>query len=396
MMKPFICFLTFLFAVEASAQNLEKRLDSLLRGHVRNGEIHGCIAYVYQKGEVMVFKPYGYMDIENNTLMEKDAIFRIASMTKMLTAAAALKLYEAGKFELDDPVKKYIPEFAGLKVIDPECRSIETLITIPLERDVTIRDLFRHTAGFSYGGSDLIGELYAKNLNKGYAMTIEQFVREITALPLKFQPGSRWEYSFSIDILGYLVEVLSGEKLDVYLEKALFKPLGMNHTGFYVPAESLGLLCNHYEYSGDRLFVVDKAPNSQFAEKPVFISGGGGAVSTARDYSRFCRMLLNYGEYDGKRILEKETVEMMISDQIGDISDRSFELPGYGLGVGVYPGTNGRTTDGIYWAGAPYNNYYMIDYTKDLIAILFIQNSPWDHLNIREKFRQIIDEETKN
>lgn len=394
-MKTFIGFILVMSTVTANSQNLERRLDSLLQGHYNKGEIHGCLAYVFQKGNVILNKPYGYMDIENHRLMEKDAIFRIASMTKILTAAAALKLYEEGKFLLDEPVKKYIPEFSNLRVIDPDSKNENSFLTLPLERDITIRDLFRHTAGFGYGGEDIVGRLYAKKINFSETMTLKQFVEAILTVPLKYQPGSKWEYSFANDILGYLIEVISGKPLDIYLNEAIFQPLGMNNTGFYVSPGKLKKLCNHYEYTNNKLILIDGGNNSRYAERPSFISGGGGGLSTAEDYSKFCQMLLNYGEYNGKRILNRQTVELLISDQIGEIKDRSFPVSGYGFGVGVNPCKYHGGTASCFWAGAPYNNTYIFDYKKQMIAILFIQNSPWEHLELMRKFQKIINEETK-
>jgi CubicO group peptidase (beta-lactamase class C family) len=396
-MKPIIALLTTLFiTINVYSQSLERRLDSLLQGHVNKGEIHGCLAYVFQKGNVIINKPYGYMDLENKRLMEKDAIFRIASMIKIFTAAAALKLYEEGKFLLDEPVKKYIPEFANLRVISPECKSEDSLITLPLERDVTIRDLCRHTAGFGYGGDDIIGRLHAKKkISTNSGMTLKQFVMEITSVPLKYQPGSKWEYSYANDVLGYLIEVISKEPLDIYMDEAIFKPLRMTNTGFYVTHDKLNRLCNYYGYIDNRLVLIDKAETSKFAERPICISGGSGGVSTAEDYSKFCQMLLNYGEYNGKRILSRQTVELLTSDQIGEIKDRSFLVNGFGFGVGVNPAKYCGGTSSCYWAGAPYNNTYMFDYGKHMVAILFIQNSPWRHLGLMDKFDQIVIEETK-
>lgn len=395
MKKNFLLFIALTLALSGYAQNLEKRLDSLLQGHVKKGEIHGCVAYVYQKGEVLLYKPYGYMDIESNRSMEKDAIFRIASMTKILTAAAALKLYEEGKFLLDEPVKKYIPEFANLRVISPACISEDHLITLPLERDVTIRDLFRHTAGFGYGGTDVVGRLYEKRIWTIDGLTLKQFVQAIISVPLKYQPGSKWEYSYANDVLGYLIEVISGKPLDVYMDEAIFKPLGMDNTGFYVPKEKLYKLCNHYGYVENKLILLETADNSPFAQRPSFISGGGGGLSTIKDYSKFCQMLLNYGEYEGQRILSKQTVELLISDQIGEIKDRSFQVSGFGFGVGVIPEKYCGRTNICFWAGSPYNDVYMFDYNKDMIAILLIQNSPWGYLGLMDKFETIVKEETK-
>jgi len=282
-----------------------------------------------------------------------------------------------------------------LRVISPDCKNEDSLITIPLEREVTIRDLFRHTAGFGYGGSDVVGKLYAKKFSALENMTLQQFVKAITSVPLKYQPGTKWEYSWANDILGYLIEVISGKPLDVYMNEAIFKPIGMINTGFYVTQNQLNKLCNHYEYADNKLKLVDGGKSSKFAKRPVFISGGGGGVSTAEDYSKFCQMLLNYGEYNGKRIFNRQTVELLISNQIGEIKDRSFPVNGFGFGVGVNPEKYSGGTKSCFWAGSPYNDTYIFDIKKQMIAILFVQNSPWEHLGLMSKFEKIVFEETK-
>jgi CubicO group peptidase (beta-lactamase class C family) len=394
-MKPIITLLiTLLFTVTVYSQQLENRLDSLLQGHVEKGELHGGLAYVYQKGKVVLFKTYGYMDVENKRQVEKDAIFRIASMTKILTAAAALKLYEEGKFLLDEPVKNYIPEFANLRVIAPECTNIDSVSTIPLERDVTIRDLFRHTAGFGYGGNDIVGQLYVKKIIYSDSMTIKQFVQAITTVPLKFQPGSKWEYSFANDILGYLVEVVSGKPLDEYMDEAIFKPMNMENTGFYVKSGKLNKLCNFYEYSNNSLKLIEVSTNSKLVKRPAFISGGAGGVSTIDDYSKFCQMLLNYGKYNGKQILSRQTVELITTNQIGEITDRGFPVDGFSFGIGVTPGKYCGRAERCSWSGSPFNTTFTIDYKNQAISILFVQNAPWGHLGLIEKFSEIVSEET--
>jgi CubicO group peptidase (beta-lactamase class C family) len=214
-------------------------------------------------------------------------------------------------------------------------------------------------------------------------------------VPLKYQPGSKWEYSFANDILGYLVEVISGKPLDEYMNEAIFKPMGMVNTGFYVAPDKIKKVCNFYEYADNKLRLVAGSENSKLLKRPAFISGGGGGVSTAEDYSKFCQMLLNYGEYNGKRILSRQTVELLISDQIGEIKDRSFAVSGFGFGVGVIPAKYCGGTSGCYWAGSPYNDTFLFDYKKQMIAILLMQNSPWQHLNLMTKFSNIVKEESK-
>jgi CubicO group peptidase (beta-lactamase class C family) len=192
-----------------------------------------------------------------------------------------------------------------------------------------------------------------------------------------------------------LIEVISGKPLDEYMDEAIFKPLKMENTGFYVSSEKLYKLCNLYEYSNNSLRLVETAKNSRFAKRPAFISGGGGGVSTADDFSKFCQMLLNYGEYNGKHILNRQTVELITTNQIGEISDRSFPVDGFSFGIGVSPGKYCGKADRCHWAGAPYNDTYTIDFKNQVISILFVQNSPWGHLGLIEKFSQIVADETK-
>jgi CubicO group peptidase (beta-lactamase class C family) len=396
MKTPIILFLSLTISGTVLSQNVEKRLDSLFRKHVDTGEIHGCLVQVVQDKKPLLFKPYGMMDVENKRPVEKDAIFRLASMTKPLTAATALRLYDEGKFLLDDPVKKYIPEFANLKVISPDYKGEGAMITVPLERDVTVRDLFRHTAGFGYGGDEPIGKLYSKMYYDNRHLTLKEFVTGLTQIPLYYQPGEKWVYSFANDVLGYFIEVVSGKPLDEAMEELLFRPLGMNSTGFMVPAEKLNKLCNFYNSYEGKLELFDKAETSKLANRPDFISGGGGAVSTMEDYAKFCQMLLDHGKYKGKQILSPVSVELMVSNQIGEISNRGFEVEGYGLGIGVIPGTNNGKTRRCYWSGSPYNTTFIVDFDKNLYAIMLIQNGPWTHLGLMEKFRQIVVEEVES
>jgi len=390
---PLSLFLSLIIPASLLSQNIEKRIDSLFQKHVESGEIHGCLIGIVQNNKTVMCKPYGLMDVESNRPVEKDAIFRLASLTKPLTAATALKLYEDGKFLLDDPVKKYIPEFANLKVISPDYKGDGPFITVPLERDVTVRDLFRHSAGFGYGENDPIGKVYSKMYYDNPQLTLKQFVTGLTRIPLYYQPGTKWVYSFANDVLGYFIEVISGKPLDECMDELLFKPLDMNNTGFDVPADKLNKLSNFYFYSNGKLSLSDKPETTKLAYRPDFISGGGGAVSTLEDYSKFCQMLLDYGKYNGTQFLKPQTVELMISNQIGEITDRGFEVDGYGLGIGVVPGTNNGKTKSCYWSGSPYNNTFIVDFDKNMYAIMLMQNGPWTHLGLMDKFRQIVIEE---
>jgi CubicO group peptidase (beta-lactamase class C family) len=279
-------------------------------------EYAGAITLVARNGKIVEWKTYGMRDLANNKPMEKDTIVRIYSMSKPITTAAAMTLYEEGKFQLDDPVSKFIPELKGLRVyVGPGDK------TEPARREITIRDLMRHTSGFTYGlfGVSDVDKMY---LTKGVfnpRTNLQQFVSRVAALPLKYQPGTKFNYSVSTDVLGRVIEVVSGQTLDAYFAEKIFKPLDMVDTGFYVPAEKAARLAVNYgpdRTHAEPLKVVDDPAKSPYLKSPAFLSGGGGLVSTARDYARFCQMMLNGGELDGTRILKAETVAEMTKNQL--------------------------------------------------------------------------------
>ncbi|MFA5817041.1 MAG: serine hydrolase domain-containing protein [Bacteroidales bacterium] len=399
-MKKLFFTLLLVFIVSISfSQNLKKELDSLMFKSVNEGQLHGCVTYVQQRDKVLHFESYGFKNIEQNKKMENDVIFRIASMTKIITAAGALKLYEEGKFLLDEPVKKYIPQFNNLKVM--QNIGTDSCKIVNLERDITIRDLFRHTAGFGSGGeNDTIGNLYNK---LDSAKTSEDFLNTISQIPLRNQPGSKWEYSCSNKILGFLIEKIINKTLHDYLTESFFVPLGMTNTGFYVAKKNIDKLSCSYIYDEGKLKLEDNPMTSEYLKVPTIYNGGGGIVSTAKDLANFYNMILHYGTFNGKQILKAQTVELLISNQIGEIKDRgipdltnilskyrSFSVAGYGFGVGIHTEKNSGKTQSIYWAGS-YNTYFLIDYDKQLITIFLTQITPFMHLDIMNKFGQIVN-----
>ena len=370
-----------------------------MSGYIVEGKLHGCVAYVQKEGKILLNKAYGFQSIERKQKLKSDAIFNIASMAKTITAAGALKLYEEGKFLPDDPVKKYLPELSNLKVLTNI--GTDSSKVVPLKRDITIRDLFRHTAGFGYvqyerDVKNEVDSLYVVN-KLSESRTSGEFLNKISKIPLKYQPGSKWEYSYSIDILGFLIERITRRTLHDYLTEALFLPLEMNSTGFYLSKDNALRMTSLYSFTDNKLQLSKDPLKSHFLKKPTIHSGGGGMkggigalLSTAGDYANFCTMLLHYGNFNGKEILKPQTVELLISNQIAGIEDRSFPLSGYGFGVGVNPSLNQGKTKVISWTGA-YNTIFVVNYDSDLIAIFLTQHQPWGYLNIMDEFVSVLE-----
>jgi CubicO group peptidase (beta-lactamase class C family) len=333
-------------------------------------------------GKIGVFHTYGQMDREAGKPMAPDTIFRIYSMSKAITTAGALALYDAGKLKLDDPVSKYIPSFANLKVATTNGLRAPT-------RPMTVRDLMLHTSGMSYGGGpDALKEAYGR-LKPMDAPNLAEMAERLSQVPLAFDPGTDWVYGVSIDVLGRVMEVASGESLDVYLERTIFKPLDMRDTAFHVPAEKLGRFAANYSRAPEGLKVIDAPANSKYGKPATLLSGGGGLVGTARDYMRFLAMIEKGGSLDGHRILRAETVKLMTSNQL---PKKAFPIyfgkekrHGTGFGLGFSVRTENTTWDpaghvGEYgWGGAASTHYWASPADK-LIVVTLEQIMPyqWD------------------
>jgi CubicO group peptidase (beta-lactamase class C family) len=378
-----------------------RELDSVIQGHIDKGELAGVAILIGGREGVAFSRAYGYQDIEGKVETKESSIFRIASMTKVAVSVAALICYEDGQFLLDDPVKKYIPEFADLRVLvsQPGEGGAGSPATEPLQRDVTVRDLLRHTAGFLYVDDY---PMKGAGMDTGFgswSRSLKAFVEAITDYPLAYQPGSKWRYSYSHDVLGYLLEVVTKRPLDELMHQRVFEPLGMNDTGFFVPAEKLDRLTTYYEYRDSSLVAEETSDDSPFRRRPAALSGGGGwsdgyggLVSTAPDFSRLLQMILNYGELDGTRILTRPSVELMITSQVHGIQDRSFLSDGfgYGLGVGASLMPNHGPTRSILWSGGPYNTRFVADFEKHAYGIFLTQTGPWGHLGIMDRFTDLV------
>lgn len=376
------------------------RIEPAMQAYIDEGKLAGITTMVAKDGKVVHFKTFGQRDLEAHKPMQPDTIVRIYSMTKPVTSVALMMLYEQGKFELDDPVAKYLPAFKDIKVTTDPGKDDAPLENIA--RPITIRDLMRHTSGLTYGlfGNSSVDRMYRELDMLNRDATLEEFIEKLTTVPLLFQPGGRWNYSVSVDVQGRLVEVLSGQPLDEFFAERIFKPLDMKDTAFFVPEDKLDRFAANYGTVDDKLSVIDAPQESPYRYPPKFFSGGGGLVSTARDYMRFCQMLLNEGELDGTRLLKPETVALMTSnhlpEEIMPIGFGFIKRSGVGFGLGFavrVEATSGEPQEAVgeySWGGAASTNFWIVP-ELDLIGISFTQHMPLANSYDRD-FRRIVYE----
>ena len=335
-------------------------------------KIAGASVIVARKGKIILFETFGMMDKKAKKPMKQDTIFRFYSMTKPVTSVAAMMLYEEGKLKLDNPVSKYIPGFKGIKVYAESGKHDEQ------EHQMSVRDLFRHTSGLTYGffGNTPVDNMYRARSVFDWEGSLQDMIDKLSEIPLLYQPKTKWHYSVSTDVLGYLVQKISGQSLDKFFRTRIFKPLKMKDTAFNVPAKKVKRfsVCYGPNLTGG-LRVVDDPAKSRYLKKPSLFSGGGGLVSTARDYMRFCQMLLNKGQLDGKRLLRPETVEMMTTNQLPD-SVRRGKDGGFGLGFSVRL-KDGKFPKGEYGWGGAASTHFWISPKDELIVIALSQYMPY-------------------
>jgi CubicO group peptidase (beta-lactamase class C family) len=352
-----------------------------MKALVAQGRLAGVVTMVSRNGKVVEFDATGKRDVASNAPMQKDSIFRIYSMSKPITGVAMMMLFEEGKWQLNDPVAKYIPEFANLKVYATDANN--NMVLKDQTHPVTMRELMSHSGGFSYGffSNTPVDKLQREADLLNPNNTLDEFIKRVAKLPLNSQPGSEWHYSISVDIQGYIVQKLSGMPFEEYLQKRIFKPLGMVDSGFYVPKEKLNRFAEFYTYDKDgKLQVVGPADglNHDFSAKPALSSGGGGLVSTATDYMRFCQMLLNGGQLDGVRLLSPLTVEMMRTNVLAPNVPILAPGAGFGLDFAVYTDpvmAGGYYGKGTYWWGGAAGTWFWIDPVNNLIEIGMIQQA---------------------
>lgn len=379
-----------------------KRIDGLLQQYIDSGWINGATAIIARNGKIIYHKGLGYDDITTKKTLQKDAIMRIASQTKAITSVAVMMLYEEGKFLLDDAISKYIPEFKNPTVLDSFNEKDTTYTTVPARSEITIRQLLTHTSGIHYAqiGNKTFNAIYAKaGIVAGIGVgkiRLADIMKKLGPLPLAHQPGEKFTYGLNTDLLGYLVEVVSGMPLDIFLQKRLFEPLGMKDTYFYLPAEKQNRLATLYTEDSTRH--VQKAPatmeiNGTFLSNypntnGTYFSGGGGLASTAYDYAVFMQMLLNNGVYNGKRILSRNTVRMMTTNQIGDLRLGHGNTFGLGFELVTPQGSAfSPRPEGSYSWGGMFSSSYWIDPKEKIVAQLFLQLYPNSHSDIHEKFK---------
>ena len=377
-------------------------ISQWMRRWVDSGSLPGLLVAIVRNDRLAWLETYGYRDRETSRPVEPDTIYRIYSMTKPITTVAALMLYEEGCFQLDDPVARFIPAFADTTVFASGDADVFT--TVPLARPITVHDLMIHTSGLTYGfqHEHAVDALYRRhriefNANLG---PLADLVDATAAQPLVFQPGTRWNYSVSTDVLGRLVEIWSGVPLDTFFEERIFRPLGMRDTGFHVRDGEHGRLASCYAQADDGgLALVDAAGESRFLQPAATLSGGGGLVSTAADYLRFMRMLRARGTFERARLLGRKSVELMTMSHLpGDLADmgrpRFAEMPfagiGFGLGVSVLlDPAKARIlgSPGEYAWGGMAGTAFWVDPVEDLMVLLLTQLVPSSAYPIRRELR---------
>jgi CubicO group peptidase (beta-lactamase class C family) len=370
-------------SAESEGMSTERlaHLRSGMKELVDQGRLAGVVTMVSRHGKVVEFDAAGKRDIAANAPMQKDSIFRIYSMSKPITGVAMMMLFEEGKWQLNDPVAKYIPEFAKLKVYGTDANN-NVVMKDPVH-PVTMRELMSHSGGFTYGffSNTAVDKLQIEADLLNPNNTLDEFIKRVAKLPLNAQPGSEWHYSISVDIQGYIVQKLSGMPFEEFLEKNIFKPLGMVDTAFYVPKEKLNRFAEFYTYDKDgklQAVGVKEGLNHDFAAKPALSSGGGGLVSTATDYMRFCQMLLNGGQLDGVRLLSPLSVELMRTNVLAPSVPILAPGAGFGLDFAIYTdpvAAGGYYGKGSYWWGGAAGTWFWIDPVNDLIVLGMIQQA---------------------
>jgi CubicO group peptidase (beta-lactamase class C family) len=383
-----------------SSERLE-RIGTAVQRSMDEKRIAGAVTLVVRHGHVAWFKSQGMMDREAGKAMQNDAIFRICSMTKPITSVAVMTLYEEGRFLLGDPVSKYLPEFKDPRVLVKPASGEP--YTIPATKEITILDLLRHTSGITYQWNGDLGPMYEKaSVASGllpYDGTIGDSVKHLAGLPLLFNPGDRFEYSLGVDVLGRLVEVVSGQPLDEFFRTHIFEPLGMKDTYFFPPVSKVDRIATAYTYDPDK--GLTRFPDAPIREgsfvysadyptrgpKKLF-SGGAGLVSTAMDYARFCQMMLDNGKVGSTHLLSRKTVELMTEDQLGKIGPDQ----GFGLGFGV-EGVKGPLSElgspGEYsWGGFFYTGF-TIDPKEQMIVIFMAQLHPTGGLTLDRQVNEL-------
>ena len=367
------------------------RVEAVTREHVKSGLVPGAVMLVARKGKVAWFKTIGLRDRDSGDQMRSDAIFRIYSMTKPIVSVAAMMLVEEGRMQITDPVSKYLPEMAGMKVAveKTDAAGKPTFELVATEREMTVQDLLRHTSGLIDGarGKSAIYDAYTQARIGERGVNNQEFATRVSKLPLRFSPGARFEYGISTHVLGRVLEVIENKSLGEILETRVLRPLGMVDTSFFLSANKLTRAAQPWFRPG-----IQQQPLFDVSEKPALESGGGGLVSTTEDYLRFALMLASGGEFKGKRLVGKKTIEFMTADHLGKTQGRPPGL-GFGLGFEVrtmigeagMPGSVGEYG----WSGFA-GTIFWVDPKEDLIAIYMVQAAASDRNMLRNQFRSMV------
>lgn len=395
-MKTLVLVLTLCLALKSSAlaqadgagvdQEILARVKGRMLSDVAKGKVAGAAHLISHNGREVYFASAGLRDIETQKPLERDTILRFYSMSKPITSVAAMKLYEQGKFQLEDPVSKFIPAFRSTTVWE---EGESNGAAVAAEREIQILDVFRHTTGFAYGGNGN-STLDAKYASAGMKyrppggmmppdMTIENAANALASIPAHHHPGKQFTYGFSTDLLGRLIEVWSGKTLDEYLKSAIFDPCNMTDTDFYVPEGKRERFATCHTWRDGKLGVLDKYETSPFASGFKFLSGGGGLLSTIEDYSHFCQMLVNDGKYNGTVVIQPDTLELMFEDRLQGIAG-PFK---FGLGFAIQDvemgqGSSKRTVKQYHWAGYASTDFKLVPSEKTF-QIFVRQRVPSDH-----------------
>lgn len=380
------------------------RIDQMCQKAIADNQIPGVVALVARRGKIVYYKAFGLADNEAKRELKRDDIFRIASQSKAITAAAVMMLWEEGKFRLDDPISKYLPEFKNPQLLKTFDNATTNYTTEPAKSEITIRELMNHTSGIGYGvidGDERFRRIYQKagiiDAFTTEPVTIKENIKKLARLPIHHNPGEHFTYSEGLDVLGYLIEVLSGMPFDAFLRTHLFEPLGMDDTGFYLP-----------ESKADRLVRVQKRQDNQWVHFPTtfydpdypikgaktFFSGGGGLSSSAKDYATFLQMYLNGGELGGKRFLSRTTVETILANQTGDLMGGKTADRYFGLAFAVLnqagQDKGGQGSVGTFDWGGYFNTSYFADPREQIIGILMKQTQGTTSDDTQAMFRQLV------
>jgi CubicO group peptidase (beta-lactamase class C family) len=383
--------------VGMSAERLQ-RIDAFTQRYIDNEMVAGTVTLVARQGKVVHFSAQGMKDVERNQVMTTDTIFRMASMTKPIASVALMMLYEEGLFQLDDPISDWLPEFKNMMV---EVEQANGSISLePAKTPISFTHILTHTAGLmnSYRG-DIAR--YSEVSRVQGDENLASWTERLATLPLRYEPGTRWEYSAATSVVGRLVEVMSGDDLDTFFRERIFEPLQMTDTHFYLPPDKVNRFATLYgpdADNGNRMMLTEVGDErSNYVSGPrAFFSGAGGLVSTAHDYIRFQQMMLNGGELDGVRLLGSKTVELIFANHTGDLP-LWLSGPGYGFGLGysvVMDRAVAHTSDtegSVSWGGA-FGTMFWIDPEEELVAIILTQIRPYSHIRLREGFHNVVNQ----